>query len=253
SSREISDTYQKIVAGKDIDWALLTYDRGGNLKVQSTGDGGLGELAEEFSNGRIHYALARAIDPNASDPTDTWSYFNRLVKFVQINWCGDGVPEMKKGLFLTRSSLSLQFPLRHPDISSKVDVAPLVIMKRFEAAPGALYFAHDEQAREFEPIAPVGINCTPVGRPDMGAIRKAPPSPNPSVVPFQSLAPRPAATTPALKPAVPRASRPTICTTMPNYIQDYRSNKGTCRYMRRHSRHTSVSSPGFFSSSYNIN
>ncbi|KAI6006671.1 hypothetical protein F5J12DRAFT_720879, partial [Pisolithus orientalis] len=218
SSREISDVYQKIVAGKDIDWALLTYDRGGNLRVQSTGDGGLGELVKEFSNGRIHYALARAIDPNASDPTDTWSYFNRLVEFVQINWCGDGVPETKKGLFLTHSS-SVVSLLREPHVvvnaRYEVDVAPLVIMKRFEAAPGALYFTHDKQAREFEPIAPVGKNYTPVVGPDIAAMRKAPPSPNPSVAPFQSLAPRPAATTPALKPAVPRAPRPTVYTTIP--------------------------------------
>ena len=29
---------------------------------------------------------------------------SQLPKFVQINWCGDGVPEAKKGLFHTHSS-----------------------------------------------------------------------------------------------------------------------------------------------------
>lgn len=28
---------------------------------------------------------------------------SQLPKFVQINWCGDGVPESKKGLFHTHS------------------------------------------------------------------------------------------------------------------------------------------------------
>jgi len=32
-----------------------------------------------------------------------------LPKFVQINWCGDGVPEAKKGLFHTHSSAVSRF------------------------------------------------------------------------------------------------------------------------------------------------
>lgn len=53
SGREINDAYQDVVAGRNIDWAVFTYDKGTNdLKVQSTGDGGLEELQEEFSDGR---------------------------------------------------------------------------------------------------------------------------------------------------------------------------------------------------------
>lgn len=53
SSTEINDAYQNVVASKGIDWAVFTYDKGTNhLKVQSTGDGGLEELQEEFSDGR---------------------------------------------------------------------------------------------------------------------------------------------------------------------------------------------------------
>lgn len=53
SSKEINDAYQNVVGGKGIDWAVFTYDKGTNdLKVQSTGDGGLEELQEEFSDGR---------------------------------------------------------------------------------------------------------------------------------------------------------------------------------------------------------
>jgi hypothetical protein len=33
----------------------------------------------------------------------------KLPKFVQINWCGDGVPEAKKGLFHTHSTAVSRF------------------------------------------------------------------------------------------------------------------------------------------------
>jgi drebrin-like protein len=53
SSKEISQAYQDIVNANNIDWLILTYEKGSNdLKVQATGDGGLEELEEEFSDGR---------------------------------------------------------------------------------------------------------------------------------------------------------------------------------------------------------
>ena len=53
SSRELSQAYQDVVNANGIDWAIFTYDKGTNdLKVQATGDGGLEELQEEFSDGR---------------------------------------------------------------------------------------------------------------------------------------------------------------------------------------------------------
>ena len=139
SSREINDAYQNVVAGKSIDWAVFTYDKGTNdLKVQSTGDGGLEELQEEFSDGRsvvslpaarlkvnssstprIQYAFARVIDPNVRsfhcasalrvDLRCLFDTQSKLAKFVQINWCGDGVPVVKKGLFHTHSSAVARF------------------------------------------------------------------------------------------------------------------------------------------------
>lgn len=70
-------------------------------------------------------------------------------------------------------------------------------MKRVEAASGAKYSSHKEQARKFEPIAPVGTNYTPVGKVDIGALRK---------VPTPGAGPGPSATAP--KPSIPSASRP---------------------------------------------
>ena len=53
SSKEIYDAYQKVLNANGIDWALFTYEGGTNdLKVQSSGDGGLEELEEEFYDGR---------------------------------------------------------------------------------------------------------------------------------------------------------------------------------------------------------
>lgn len=45
-------------------------------------------------------------------------------------------------------------------------------MSRVEAASGAKYSAHKEAPRRFEPIAPVGTNYVPVGRPDLDSLRR---------------------------------------------------------------------------------
>jgi hypothetical protein len=59
SSKEISEAYQNVVASRNIDWVIYTYDKGGNdLKVQATGNGGLQELEEEFSDGRYRHIVS---------------------------------------------------------------------------------------------------------------------------------------------------------------------------------------------------
>lgn len=63
-------------------------------------------------------------------------------------------------------------------------------MSRIAASSGARYSAHKETARRFEPIAPVGTNYVPVGRPDIGAMRSA------------------AAAKPPAPPSTPAAARP---------------------------------------------
>ncbi|KAK1229748.1 actin binding protein [Marasmius sp. AFHP31] len=103
SSKDIREAYLDVLNNSQesggTDWAVFTYEGGTNdLKVQGKGDGGLEELEEEFSDARIQYAFVRVVDPNS-----------KLPKFVQINWCGDGVPKAKKGLFHTRSSAVASF------------------------------------------------------------------------------------------------------------------------------------------------
>lgn len=105
SSKEIKDAYEDVVNANGIDWAIFTYEKGSNdLKVQATGDGGLEELEEEFSDGRsvlrgysytycfrnliflvletrIQYAFTRVVDPNVrvirSSLTSRLRLFNR--------------------------------------------------------------------------------------------------------------------------------------------------------------------------------
>jgi exonuclease V gamma subunit len=51
---DLQRAYQDVLNQKEIDWALFTYEKGSNdLKLQSTGDGGLEELQDEFSDGRL--------------------------------------------------------------------------------------------------------------------------------------------------------------------------------------------------------
>lgn len=53
SGRELLTAHQNVLNANGIDWALFSYGSGTNdLKVQSTGDGGLEELEGEFSDGR---------------------------------------------------------------------------------------------------------------------------------------------------------------------------------------------------------
>lgn len=58
------------------------------LKVQSTGEGELIDLIEEFSDGRVQFAYVKVKDSNTGLP-----------KNALIAWCGEGVPERTKGYF----------------------------------------------------------------------------------------------------------------------------------------------------------
>ena len=58
SGRDLAKAYQDVLNAQGIDWAIFTYEKGTNdLKLQSTGDGGLEELEDEFSDGR--YVLGK--------------------------------------------------------------------------------------------------------------------------------------------------------------------------------------------------
>ena len=85
ASTDLAQAYQDVLNARGIDWCMFTYEKGSNdLKVQSTGNGGLEELEEEFSDARrvlttsmstkthgsfsyrMQYAFVRVKDPNVS-------------------------------------------------------------------------------------------------------------------------------------------------------------------------------------------
>ncbi|KAL7415768.1 hypothetical protein BDY24DRAFT_269726 [Mrakia frigida] len=173
SSRDLLDSYNQVLSGDpQCEWTIFTYGGGTmDLKVQADGSGGLEELKEEFMDGRIQYAFIRITDGNSGLP-----------KFVQINWCGDGVPESKKGLFNNHSNTVARFfKAAHMQVNARNedDINPSLIKKRLAEAGGAAYSVHKEsQSRSSgggpaggnERIAPVGSSYQPI-KVDMGALR----------------------------------------------------------------------------------
>ncbi|KAI4953735.1 hypothetical protein J4E91_002583 [Alternaria rosae] len=101
------------------------------LKVQSTGEGELLDLIDEFSDGRIQFAFVKVKDPNTSLP-----------KNVLIAWCGAGVPERTKGYF--GSHLTVVSKLLHGyhvqvTARSEEDLSPEKIVQKVADASGAKY------------------------------------------------------------------------------------------------------------------
>ncbi|KAF2270420.1 hypothetical protein CC78DRAFT_506958 [Lojkania enalia] len=101
------------------------------LKVQSTGEGELEELVDEFSDGRIQFAFVKIKDPNTTLP-----------KNVLIAWCGEGVPERTKGYF--GSHLGVVSKLLHGyhvqvTARSDADLTPEKIVQKVADASGSKY------------------------------------------------------------------------------------------------------------------
>ncbi|APA13682.1 hypothetical protein SS1G_07643 [Sclerotinia sclerotiorum 1980 UF-70] len=111
-------------------------DSGGKesvLKVQSTGEGELIDLIEDFSEGRVQFAFVKVKDPNTTLP-----------KYVLIGWCGEGVPERTKGYFTSHlAAVSKILHGYHVQITarSESDLAPESIVQKVADASGAKYSA----------------------------------------------------------------------------------------------------------------
>ncbi|KAI0404911.1 hypothetical protein F4802DRAFT_564709 [Xylaria palmicola] len=126
-------------------WVLLSvqaplavaFQDGGNkesvLKVQSTGNGELDDLIEDFSEGRIQFAFVKVKDPNTGLP-----------KYALIAWCGEGVPERTKGYFTSHlNAVSKVLHGYHVQITARTetDLEPTNILKKVADASGANYTA----------------------------------------------------------------------------------------------------------------
>ncbi|KAG0227524.1 hypothetical protein BGW42_002916 [Actinomortierella wolfii] len=176
--KDLRVTYEDILNSSSAnDWALFGYDKGTNdLKVLGTGSGGLEELQDEFVDGKIQYAFVRVVDPNSN-----------LNKFVLIGWCGDGVPESKKGLFNTHlADVSRFLKGYHLQINarSEDDVTPQQIMKRIDEASASKYSYHKETAKGRDLITPLQSAYKKTEIPDIAALQRS--SKQEPVAPLQS-------------------------------------------------------------------
>jgi hypothetical protein len=125
------------------------------LKVQSTGDGELADLIEDFSEGRIQFAFARVKDPNSGLP-----------KSILIAWCGEGVPERTKGYFTSHlAAVSKVLHGYHVQITARSDRDLEVdsIMQKVADASGAKYSAGSSDGPR--PSAPPPVKTKPVFTP----------------------------------------------------------------------------------------
>ncbi|KAI9838696.1 MAG: hypothetical protein M1819_005010 [Sarea resinae] len=103
------------------------------LKVQTTGEGDLADLIEEFSDGRVQFAFVKVRDPNTSLP-----------KYVLIGWCGEGVPERTKGYFTSHlAAVSKVLHGYHVQITARSDrdLTPEGIVQKVSDASGSKYSA----------------------------------------------------------------------------------------------------------------
>ncbi|CAJ2512962.1 Uu.00g010810.m01.CDS01 [Anthostomella pinea] len=103
------------------------------LKVQTTGEGELDELIEDFNEGRVQFAFLKVKDPNTGLP-----------KSALIAWCGGGVPERTKGYFTSHlNAVSKVLHGYHVQITARsdTDLEPANILQKISDASGAKYTA----------------------------------------------------------------------------------------------------------------
>ncbi|KAG6003573.1 hypothetical protein E4U21_001900 [Claviceps maximensis] len=133
------------------------------LKVESTGDGELTELIEDFNEGRIQFAFVKVKDPNTALP-----------KNVLIAWCGGGVPERTKGYFTSHSAaVAKVLHGYHVQITARSDsdLEPETIMQKVSDASGAKYSAGSSEG--VVRAAPPPVRTKPVFTPTSSSAGRA--------------------------------------------------------------------------------
>ncbi|CAK3889938.1 related to Drebrin F [Lecanosticta acicola] len=101
------------------------------LNVQTTGEGELADLIEEFSDGRIQFAFVKVKDPNTTLP-----------KSVLIAWCGEGVPERTKGYFTSHlNAVAKVLHGYHVQVTARSDrdLTPELIVQKVADSSGSKY------------------------------------------------------------------------------------------------------------------
>jgi hypothetical protein len=93
---DISDSYNQVLSSEAL-WAVYSI-AGDTLKLQEVSSSSLSDMCEWFDEGKLQFAFAKVIEP-----------ISGLGKFVFIQWCGDGVPVNRKGMFNSQSQTVSRF------------------------------------------------------------------------------------------------------------------------------------------------
>jgi len=111
-----------------LNWVVYGYvPKTDKLRVDSSGNGGLSELMDNISEGRVHYAFIRY------NVNGTW-------KFVYIAWCGEGVAGMRRGSFTNHAlDVAKFFQGFHVQINARTegDLEESKILARLKTATGS--------------------------------------------------------------------------------------------------------------------
>ncbi|XP_015524059.1 drebrin-like protein B isoform X1 [Neodiprion pinetum] len=150
NKESLSAAWRSVVDDKStIDWALFSYEGQSNdLKLVSTGDGGLQEMIEELNSGKIMYAFCRVIDEKTSLP-----------KCVLINWQGEGAPIVRKGTCANHiRDIEKLLKGAHVTINARTEeeVEVDLIMDKLARATGSSYKFNEPRGENGGQLGPVG-------------------------------------------------------------------------------------------------
>ncbi|XP_030210015.1 drebrin-like protein A isoform X5 [Gadus morhua] len=131
-------------------WAVFTYEGDSSIvRLAGKGEGGLEEMVEELSSGKVMYAFCCVKDPNSGLP-----------KYVLINWTGEGVKDCRKGVYANHvTSLANFLKGAHVTINARAeeDVEPATVLAKVARASGVNFNFHMKTAEHsHEPSGPVG-------------------------------------------------------------------------------------------------
>ncbi|CAL8405622.1 unnamed protein product [Arctogadus glacialis] len=143
--------YKDVVDGRShTNWAVFTYEGDSSIvRLAGKGEGGLEEMVEELSSGKVMYAFCCVKDPNSGLP-----------KYVLINWTGEGVKDSRKGVYANHvTSLANFLKGAHVTVNARAeeDVEPATVLAKVAKASGVNFNFHMKTAEHsHEPSGPVG-------------------------------------------------------------------------------------------------
>ncbi|XP_056444780.1 drebrin-like protein isoform X3 [Gadus chalcogrammus] len=143
--------YKDVVDGRShTNWAVFTYEGDSSIvRLAGKGEGGLEEMVEELSSGKVMYAFCCVKDPNSGLP-----------KYVLINWTGEGVKDCRKGVYANHvTSLANFLKGAHVTVNARAeeDVEPATVLDKVAKASGVNFNFHMKTAEHsHEPSGPVG-------------------------------------------------------------------------------------------------